>query len=70
MALVVIARDGVLFLIAWEVMAIAAYFAATAEERQPGGSPRRLGLPDRHPRRDALPDRHVRPLAPATGSSR
>jgi hydrogenase-4 component B len=33
MALVVIARDGVLFLIAWEIMAIAAYFASTADER-------------------------------------
>ncbi len=32
MALVTVARDGVLFLIAWEVMAIAAYFAATVEE--------------------------------------
>ena len=35
MALVVIARDGVLFLIAWEAMAIAAFFAATAEDRKP-----------------------------------
>jgi formate hydrogenlyase subunit 3/multisubunit Na+/H+ antiporter MnhD subunit len=35
MALVVLARDGVLFLIAWEVMAISAYFAATAEENNP-----------------------------------
>jgi hydrogenase-4 component B len=35
MAMVVIARDGVLFLIAWEVMAISAYFAATAEEGNP-----------------------------------
>ena len=35
MALVVIARDGVLFLIAWEVMALAAYFAATAEDDNP-----------------------------------
>jgi hydrogenase-4 component B len=35
MALVVVARDGVLFLIAWEVMAIAAYFAATAENDKP-----------------------------------
>jgi hydrogenase-4 component B len=32
MALVAIARDGVLFLIAWEVMALAAFFAATAED--------------------------------------
>lgn len=32
MAMVVIARDGVLFLIAWELMAMAAYFAATAED--------------------------------------
>ena len=32
MALVVIARDGLLFLLAWEVMAIAAYFAAAAED--------------------------------------
>ncbi len=35
MALVVIARDSVLFLIAWEIMAIAAYFAATAENDNP-----------------------------------
>jgi len=35
MALVVIARDGVLFLMAWEAMALAAYFAATVEERDP-----------------------------------
>jgi hydrogenase-4 component B len=35
MALVVIARDGVLFLIAWEIMAISAYFAATAEDDNP-----------------------------------
>lgn len=35
MALVVIARDGLLFLIAWEVMAIAAYFAAAAEDDKP-----------------------------------
>ena len=35
MALVVIARDGVLFLIAWEVMALAAYFAAAAEDDKP-----------------------------------
>jgi hydrogenase-4 component B len=35
MAMVAVARDGVLFLIAWEVMAIAAYFAATAEDDNP-----------------------------------
>jgi hydrogenase-4 component B len=35
MAMVVVARDGVLFLIAWEVMAIAAYFAATVEDDNP-----------------------------------
>ena len=35
MALVVVARDAVLFLIAWEIMAIAAYFAATAEDDNP-----------------------------------
>jgi hydrogenase-4 component B len=35
MAMVVIARDGILFLIAWEMMAISAYFAATAEEGNP-----------------------------------
>lgn len=35
MAMVVVARDGTLFLIAWEVMAIAAYFAATAEDDKP-----------------------------------
>jgi hydrogenase-4 component B len=35
MGLVVIARDGILFLIAWEIMAMAAYFVATAEEDNP-----------------------------------
>jgi len=35
MALVTIARDGVLFLVAWEVMALAAYFAATVDEDNP-----------------------------------
>lgn len=35
MALVAIARDAVLFLIAWEIMAIAAFFAATAEDDNP-----------------------------------
>ncbi len=35
MALVVIAHDAVLFLLAWEVMALAAYFAATAENDDP-----------------------------------
>ena len=35
MALVVIAHDAVLFLIAWEIMAMAAYFAATAEDDNP-----------------------------------
>ena len=35
MAVVVIARDGLLFLIAWEVMALAAYFAATVEDDKP-----------------------------------
>jgi hydrogenase-4 component B len=32
MVMVVVARDGVLFLIAWELMALAAYFAATASD--------------------------------------
>ncbi|HTL52704.1 MAG TPA: proton-conducting transporter membrane subunit [Planctomycetota bacterium] len=35
MALVTVAGDAVLFLIAWEVMALAAYFAATAEDDDP-----------------------------------
>lgn len=35
MALVVVAQDGVLFLIAWEIMALAAYFAATVEDDNP-----------------------------------
>jgi hydrogenase-4 component B len=32
MVLVVVARDGMLFLISWELMALAAYFAATASD--------------------------------------
>lgn len=35
MALVVTAHDAVLFLIAWEMMAVAAFFAATAENDNP-----------------------------------
>jgi hydrogenase-4 component B len=35
MALVVLARDGVLFLVAWEIMALSAYFAAAAESKVP-----------------------------------
>ena len=35
MALVVIARNGLLFLIVWEVMAMAAFFAATVEDDNP-----------------------------------
>ncbi|MDP2791495.1 MAG: proton-conducting transporter membrane subunit [Rectinemataceae bacterium] len=35
MAMVVIARDAVLFLIVWEIMALAAWFAATAEDDKP-----------------------------------
>ena len=35
MAMVAIARDGILFLIAWEIMALAAYFAAAAEDDKP-----------------------------------
>lgn len=35
MVLVVVAHDAVLFLIAWEIMAIAAFFAATAENDNP-----------------------------------
>ncbi len=41
MALVVIARDGVLFLIVWEVMAVAAFFVATVEDEK--GEVRRAG---------------------------
>lgn len=35
MVLVVAAADGVLFLVAWEVMALAAYFASTVDEDDP-----------------------------------
>ena len=35
MMLVVLARDSVLFLMAWEIMALAAYFLITTEDRDP-----------------------------------
>lgn len=35
MALVVVARDGVLFLIAWEIMALSAWLAATVDDDEP-----------------------------------
>jgi hydrogenase-4 component B len=41
MVLVVLARDAILFLMAWESMALAAWFASTAESEQP--SVRRAG---------------------------
>lgn len=36
MMMVVLARDGVLFLMAWEVMALAAFFLITTEDHDPG----------------------------------
>ena len=35
MAMVVLARDGVMFLIVWEVMALSAYFLVTTEDEDP-----------------------------------
>src|SRR5262245_17344416 len=35
MALVVTARNGILFLFAWEIMAVSAYFLVTTEDDQP-----------------------------------
>jgi formate hydrogenlyase subunit 3/multisubunit Na+/H+ antiporter MnhD subunit len=35
MALVALARDGVLFLVGWEITALAAFFAVTTEDRDP-----------------------------------
>ncbi len=35
LAMVPVARDGVLFLVAWEVMALSAYFAVTTEDDDP-----------------------------------
>lgn len=35
MAMVVLSRDAVLFLFSWEIMALSAYFAATAEDHKP-----------------------------------
>ena len=35
MAMVVLSRDAILFLIAWEIMALSAYFVATADDEDP-----------------------------------
>src|SRR5438552_5354973 len=35
MAMVVLARDGVLFLMAWEIMALAAFFLVATEDNKP-----------------------------------
>src|SRR5256714_12094823 len=35
MAMVVLARDGVLFLMAWEIMALAAFFLVSTEQNKP-----------------------------------
>ena len=55
MAAVLVARSGVAFLVAWEVMALAAFFAATTEDRQPAVREAGVDLPRRDARRDALP---------------
>ena len=60
MALLVVARNAMLFLAGWEVMALAAFFVITTEDHERGGPRGRLRLPRRDARRHALPLRDVR----------
>ena len=55
MAALVIARDGILFLIAWEVMSLASYLPRHLRERARGGPPGRDDLPRRLAARRRLP---------------
>ena len=65
MVLVVVARNGVLFLIAWEIMALAGYFLLATEHGEEGGAHGGHGLPGRHPCGHGGPDRAVLPDTPA-----
>ena len=65
MALVVLARNGVLFLVAWEVMALASFFLVMFEDEQRGVRDGGLDLPGRHAPRHGVPARAVRPARAA-----
>ncbi len=54
MALVVVARNGVLFLVAWEVMSLASYFLVTFEDEEAQRARGGPDLSDRHSPRDRL----------------
>ena len=60
MALVALARNGVLFLVAWEIMALASFFLVMFDDEDAGGAPRGLDLPGRHAPRHGVPARVVR----------
>ena len=60
MALLVIARNSILFLFGWEIMALSAFFLVTTEDARAGGPRSRLDLPGGDPRGDAVPVRPVR----------
>ena len=61
MVLVVVARNGVLFLVAWEVMALASFFLVTFEHEKRERPRGRLDLPGRHAPGHGVPAGHVRP---------
>ena len=54
-SLVLAAADGVLFLVAWEVMTVASFVARHLRRREASGPAGRLRLPGRLPRRHGLP---------------
>ena len=56
MALVMLADDAYLFMVAWETMALSSYFLVTSNHKIPDDPQRRLSLPaDRAHRRDRHP---------------
>ena len=60
MALLVIARNSILFLFGWEIMALSAFFLVTTEDHDRRGPRNRLALPGGDPWRDPVPVRSLR----------
>ena len=60
LALVVTAAHAVLFLLAWELMAVSAFFLVATDDAEARGPARGLGVPRRDARRHGLPLRRVR----------
>ena len=67
MLLIVVARNGLLFIMAWEGMSLSSFFLVMFEHEKPGGARSRLDLPDRRPPGGGLSAGAVRAAGGAGG---